>query len=143
MALENKANADDTVPSSSSRVIRTTGKLNPEDCPKSASPERRALLKKKLLDENIPPLREPHVLELHASLVAFSILTSSSISQHKWLWYSFKTPRRIGDFDTIDQASRGAWGNACLPFNLKGLLHIAIFGAVLTILTLAFDVFTQ
>lgn len=64
MALENIRLSKEATPLSSSRPIRTPGKLNPEDFPKPLSPERRALLKKKLLDKNTLPPREPYVLEL-------------------------------------------------------------------------------
>ncbi|KAJ9220007.1 hypothetical protein DTO207G8_5306 [Paecilomyces variotii] len=64
LALEDKALGD--APLSSSRPIRTAGRLDPEDFPKPLSPERRALLKKKFLDENDPLPREPYVLELRA-----------------------------------------------------------------------------
>lgn len=62
-ALENK-NLGENTPISSSRPIRTTGKLESADFPDPLSPERRALLKKKLLAENMPPPRDPYVLEL-------------------------------------------------------------------------------
>ena len=65
-ALENKHLLEVITPFSSSRPIRTTGNLNPEDCPTPPSPGRRALLKKKFLDGNDPPLREPYILDLHA-----------------------------------------------------------------------------
>lgn len=65
-ALEIQRLSQEATPLSSGRPIRTTGKLNPEDCPKPASPDRRALLKKKFLDENTPPPREPYVLGLRA-----------------------------------------------------------------------------
>jgi len=51
-ALENTRLSED--PLSPSRPIRTTATLSPEDCPKPLSPDRRALLKKKLTDENAP-----------------------------------------------------------------------------------------
>ncbi|OQD59915.1 hypothetical protein PENPOL_c019G10707 [Penicillium polonicum] len=53
MALEGQDSLKDTAPFSSIRPIRTAGELNPEDFPPPASPNRRALLKKKYHDENI------------------------------------------------------------------------------------------
>lgn len=64
-ALENKNLAENT-PISSSRPIRTTGKLESAGFPEPLSPERRALLKNKLLAENTPPPRDAYVLELRA-----------------------------------------------------------------------------
>lgn len=64
-ALENKYLGENT-PISSSRPIRTTGKLESAEFPEPLSPERRALLKQKLLAEDIPPPRDPYVLELRA-----------------------------------------------------------------------------
>jgi hypothetical protein len=66
MALESQDSLKDPTPFSSIRPIRTAGQLNPEDFPPPASPNRRALLKKKYHDESIPPPREPYILNLPA-----------------------------------------------------------------------------
>lgn len=63
-ALENKTL--ENTPISSSRPIRTTGRLESADLPEPLSPEHRALLKKKLLANNTPPPQDPYVLELRA-----------------------------------------------------------------------------
>ncbi|KKK25373.1 hypothetical protein ARAM_007762 [Aspergillus rambellii] len=63
-ALENKNLENTRI--SSSRPIRTSGKLESADFPEPLSPERRALLKKKLLAENMPPPQDHYVLELRA-----------------------------------------------------------------------------
>ncbi|OJJ08589.1 hypothetical protein ASPVEDRAFT_34730 [Aspergillus versicolor CBS 583.65] len=57
-ALENKNAFDEARPFSSTRQIRVPGNLKPEDHPPSPSPNRRALLKQKFLDEDGPPFRD-------------------------------------------------------------------------------------
>lgn len=84
-ALENK-NLEN-IPFSSSRPIRTTGKLESAGFPEPLSPDRRALLKKKLQTENTPPPPAPYVLELRAlrtenTLVA--IVGNSRITAIDW-----------------------------------------------------------
>ncbi|KAJ5925288.1 hypothetical protein N7454_007927 [Penicillium verhagenii] len=64
-ALENRA-LENTPPFSSSRPIRTTGKLDSADFPHPLSPDRRAALKKKALNENDPPPPRAFLLELRA-----------------------------------------------------------------------------
>lgn len=64
-ALENIRALDETQPCPSTRPIRTPANLKPEDHPPPLSPNRRALLKEKFLDENEPPLK-PYVLTLPA-----------------------------------------------------------------------------
>ncbi|KOS39979.1 hypothetical protein ACN38_g9184 [Penicillium nordicum] len=64
MALENIGSLNSPTASTSSRVIRTQGKLDMEDFPRPLSPNRRALLKKKFQNENFPPYRDPYILTL-------------------------------------------------------------------------------
>ncbi|KXG54380.1 uncharacterized protein PGRI_075240 [Penicillium griseofulvum] len=66
MALQEMSN--DPTHSSSSQLIRTAGKLTPEDLPQSASPHRRALLKQKLQNENTSPRQDPYVLPARSLL---------------------------------------------------------------------------
>lgn len=62
------------------------------------------------------------------------------IGQSKWLHFKNK-PRRLADFETFDQASRGVWGSALLLTTVKW--NLATIGAVITILRLSFSPFAQ
>ncbi|RAK81764.1 DUF3176 domain-containing protein [Aspergillus fijiensis CBS 313.89] len=78
-----------------------------------------------------------------ATRAALLALLSSALSQGKWLWYTGKDKkRRLRDIDVFDQASRGPLGSLGFLWNLRGI-HLATFGAIMTILTLPFDIFSQ
>lgn len=52
-------------------------------------------------------------------------LVTVSISQLKWVWFT-KRAQQLSDFDTFDQASRGAWGSLLLIVRLRGLyIHLS------------------
>ncbi|KAI1828075.1 hypothetical protein F4861DRAFT_490544 [Xylaria intraflava] len=77
MALENKRAMDDSdLAKPKIRTIRGTGKLMSEDCPEPCSPARRAILKKKLIDENGRPPQAPYLVlnawQTKGSLAAIS-----------------------------------------------------------------------
>jgi hypothetical protein len=65
---------------------------------------------------------------------------STFIGQAKWLHFK-KRPRRLAEFDTFDQASRGVWGSALLLTTVKW--NLATIGAAITILRLSFSPFAQ
>jgi hypothetical protein len=84
------------------------------------------------------------------SLVAiFSTLTKSallvpiaeSIGQLKWDY--FERPRNIQHFQDFDEASRGPWGAFVFLWKTKGTAYLAGFGALITVLMLGFEPFTQ
>ncbi|CAG7931605.1 unnamed protein product [Penicillium olsonii] len=56
-----------------------------------------------------------------------------------WFW---GTKRRLRDLQSFDSASRGPWGSSIILFEHKGN-SIASIGALIIILTLAFDPFLQ
>ncbi|PLN76120.1 hypothetical protein BDW42DRAFT_26799 [Aspergillus taichungensis] len=65
---------------------------------------------------------------------------SAFIGQSKWLHFKDK-PRKLTDFEVYDEASRGPWGSIQLLTTVKW--NLATIGAVITILRLAFEPFTQ
>lgn len=67
---------------------------------------------------------------------------SEAIGQLKWTWFDGKKARNVFDFEIFDKASRGAWGSVMLLCRTKGK-SLAAFGAVLTLLLLAMDMFFQ
>ncbi|KAJ6186202.1 hypothetical protein N7519_007503 [Penicillium mononematosum] len=65
---------------------------------------------------------------------------STFIGQSKWLHFR-NGPRKLADFETFDEASRGVWGSILLLTTVKW--NIATIGAFITILRLAFSPFAQ
>ncbi|KAK2608337.1 hypothetical protein N8I77_006955 [Diaporthe amygdali] len=65
---------------------------------------------------------------------------AESIGQLKWLWYLKSHP--LGQMEQWDLASRGPWGSLLLIFMLKSQ-DLAVIGAMLTIVAMAVDPFTQ
>ena len=50
--------------------------------------------------------------------LGFAIPVSEGLAQWKWLWFSRKI-RPLGDFDTLDDASRGTRGSFLLLWETK------------------------
>lgn len=73
--------------------------------------------------------------------IGFMVPVGEALAQWKWLWFS-KKPRALGDFDSIDEASRGSRGSLLLLWETKGLSLTAI-GAWIAILSLATEPFIQ
>ena len=71
----------------------------------------------------------------------------SAISQEAWLWFARNnkktSPRsQLQDLGLSDQASRGAWGSFIFVFHSRGRL-LALFGALIMIVSLTIGTFTQ
>lgn len=87
---------------------------------------------------------QPNTVVSVLSTVAKSSLflaVAECISQQKWLYYHSPRLRSFGKFDLFDQASRGPYGAIQLLFSIKSLP--AILGALVTLLSLGMDPFTQ
>lgn len=54
------------------------------------------------------------------SQMAMLVPVVESLSQLKWIWFT-RRAQRLSDFDTFDQASRGAWGSLQLIAKLRGV----------------------
>jgi hypothetical protein len=67
---------------------------------------------------------------------------AGAISQAKWTWFSTPRGRALESFEVIDQSSRGAWGSLRLLWHTR-CYHLMSIGALITILALAFDTFSQ
>ena len=71
---------------------------------------------------------------------AMLFVVATCIAQMKWIW--FRESRPLEDIQTFDDASRGPYGSVYMLFH-HSFLSLASIGAVITILTLAFDPFVQ
>ncbi|KAL3417460.1 hypothetical protein PVAG01_11460 [Phlyctema vagabunda] len=81
------------------------------------------------------------------SRTLFMVPVGAAISQGAWIWFSIEHQKnncrsKLSDLDAFDDASRGAWGSLMLLFRTKHH-HLVSIGAMITILTLGFDSFTQ
>lgn len=72
--------------------------------------------------------------------VSLGFVVANGISQSKWCW--FTSPRSLRDIQSFDDASRGARGSIALLFSSR-IRSSASIGAVIIVLTLAFDPFVQ
>ncbi|KAF2141131.1 uncharacterized protein K452DRAFT_272950, partial [Aplosporella prunicola CBS 121167] len=77
-----------------------------------------------------------------AAIAKTSLLVpvASSLGQLKWDW--FRRPRSLADIQTFDSASRGPYGAVLLIFATKAI-HLASFGALITLVALSMDPFVQ
>ena len=64
------------------------------------------------------------------------------IGQAKWLLFR-KRSESLTDFYSIDEASRGPWSAFRLLFRIRGRATLASLGALVVVLSLAVDPFTQ
>ncbi|KAK5467759.1 hypothetical protein LTS15_000732 [Exophiala xenobiotica] len=96
--------------------------------------------------KQVPSL--PHAITLNtvvailstASRSSLILVVGSCISQLKWSWFSRQ--RRLTDIQTFDDASRGPLGCAAL-LTTQAFRSLASIGAIVTILSLAYDPFLQ
>ncbi|KAJ3493934.1 hypothetical protein NLG97_g4409 [Lecanicillium saksenae] len=102
---------------------------------------------KRLLTEWKLPISINAVIAILSALFkgTLAIPVTEGISQLKWLWFSHQ-PRHLVDMDLYDKASRGAWGSVLMIFKQfrrgpKSVL--ASFGALLALVALAVDPFSQ
>lgn len=70
---------------------------------------------------------------------AILVPVSACLSQLKWNRY--RRANRLSDLQTLDEASRGAWGSIVLFWSMRP--NLATVGAVLTVLAVAIDPFSQ
>ncbi|KID82277.1 hypothetical protein MGU_10386 [Metarhizium guizhouense ARSEF 977] len=76
---------------------------------------------------------------------SLALPVTEGISQLKWIWF-FKKRHSLADLDLFDKASRGVWGSIlmlCRQFTRGPKPHLASFGALLALTTLAVDPFSQ
>ncbi|KAL9063067.1 MAG: hypothetical protein Q9157_008444 [Trypethelium eluteriae] len=73
---------------------------------------------------------------------------AQAISQAKWDWFlnngrhEVQSGKPLGDLEVFDNASRSIYGSLGLLWRLKGW-HLPTIGAILMILSLGFDTFSQ
>jgi hypothetical protein len=87
---------------------------------------------------------KPNSLVAVFSTVAKSALlipVTECLSQLKWLY--LREPRTLSQFQAFDDASRGPWGAALLLWKTRSTAKLANVGAIIVIISLAYEPFTQ
>ncbi|MCJ1475698.1 hypothetical protein MMC13_004361 [Lambiella insularis] len=65
-----------------------------------------------------------------------------ALRQLKWLWFS-RQAHNLQHLQAFDDASRGLWGAFQLILSTRGKAKLAAWGALITLIALAIDPFTQ
>ena len=73
---------------------------------------------------------------------AMLIPVGEALGQLKWLWFS-RQAHTLQDFQAFDDASRGPWGAFQLILSTRAKAKLALWGALITLIALAMDPFTQ
>jgi hypothetical protein len=74
--------------------------------------------------------------------ITLAFFIAEGIGQLKWVFFE-QRPHQLSDFEVFDKATRGAWGASCFVWKLNRRALVASFGAVLAVLVLAMDPFSQ
>lgn len=74
--------------------------------------------------------------------ITLAFFIAEGIGQLKWVFFE-QIPHQLSDFESFDQATRGAWGATCFVWKINRRALVASFGAVMAILVLAMDPFSQ
>jgi hypothetical protein len=74
--------------------------------------------------------------------ITLAFFIAEGIGQLKWVFFE-QRPHQLSDFEYFDKATRGAWGAACFVWKINRRALVASFGAVMAVLVLAMDPFSQ
>jgi hypothetical protein len=74
--------------------------------------------------------------------ITLAFFIAEGIGQLKWVFFE-QRPHQLSDFESFDKATRGAWGASCFVWKLNRRALVASFGAVMAVLVLAMDPFSQ
>jgi len=82
------------------------------------------------------------LVSIFSSLIKVGLLfcVAECLGELKWIW--FERPQALSDFDRFDSASRGPWG-ACGLIVKRPSNFLSTLGAVITVIAIAVDPFTQ
>ena len=89
-------------------------------------------------------IRQNTLVSIFATLAksALIIPVAACIGQLKWVHFKDK-PDTLTKLDIFDEASRGPWGSLVFLWDLRGRALVASLGAVITLLALPIEPFTQ
>lgn len=89
---------------------------------------------------------QPNSLVAVFSTIAKSALLyplAECIGQLKWHYFDTIIAKPLEQMQAFDTASRGPWGATTFTWSTRGTTVLASMGAVITVLMLAFEPFTQ
>ena len=100
------------------------------------------------MHQDLPLPKWPSLISINTLVAVFTAILKASmmlpiaegVSQIKWLW--FRQARPLIDLETFDSASRGPWGCILLLCKRTTTL-LTVLGALVTIVAMAVDPFTQ
>ena len=101
----------------------------------------------KALDSWHLPIQPNSLVAVFSAVAKSALLVpiAECLSQLKWMYLDGGEPKTLNQLQVFDDASRGPWGAWVLLWRLRSKHRslLACFGAVITILLLAFEPFTQ
>jgi hypothetical protein len=93
------------------------------------------------------PIQPNSLVAVFSAIAKAALLVpiAEGLSQLKWMYLDASEPRRLGQIQAFDEASRGPWGAATLFWKTRRGPRpiLAWLGCAVTILLLAFEPFAQ
>ena len=89
-------------------------------------------------------IKPPTIVSILVTLcrIALAFFIAEGLGQLKWVFFE-QRPHRLSEFEDFDEATRGPWGAICFIWKINRRAIVATFGAVMAILILAMDPFSQ
>lgn len=89
-------------------------------------------------------IKPPTIVSILVTLcrITLAFFVAEGIGQLKWVFFE-QRPHQLSDFEEFDEATRGPWGATCFIWKINRRAFVATFGAIMAILVLAMDPFSQ
>lgn len=89
-------------------------------------------------------IKPPTIISILVTVCRINLgfFIAEGLGQLKWVFFE-QREHQLADFDHFDEATRGPWGATWLIWKVNRRALVASFGAVLAILILAMDPFSQ
>lgn len=89
-------------------------------------------------------IKPPTIISILVTVcrINLAFFIAEGLGQLKWVFFE-QREHQLADFEQFDEATRGPWGAACFIWNVNGRALVATCGAVLAIMILAMDPFSQ
>jgi len=89
-------------------------------------------------------IEPPTVISILVTLcrITLAFFIAEGIGQLKWVFFE-QREHQLSDFDQFDEATRGPWGATCFIWKINRRALVATCGAIMAILILAMDPFSQ
>jgi len=89
-------------------------------------------------------IKPPTIVSILVTLcrINLAFFIAEGIGQLKWVFFE-QREHQLSDFEKFDEATRGPWGAVCFIWKINRRAFVATFGAIMAILILAMDPFSQ